>query len=136
MSETQPTLEELLATAESALHQEPERIAVSLAGEVVEIECPYIGGIEWSNLVAEHPPRPNSASDLVVGYNEAGLVYGYLKRHGKMIRGATQRITPSAEEWDRFLDVTGAPVINALSLTLYVQNVQMPMDRAVAAGKG
>ncbi|WP_460801475.1 hypothetical protein [Microbacterium sp. GXF6406] len=123
------------AAAEEVLDKPGETIGVTIGATEITVELPYIGGIRWSDLVAANPPRSNATGDLVVGYNETGLALEYAKRWGILIQPDGERVKPDGEQWNRLFNVAGAPVINSIALTLYVMNVQMPMDRASAAGK-
>lgn len=71
-------LDELIAEADRLIADaEAEFVPVVLAKRQVGVRFVPMSGADWRELVLKHPPRPEIAQDLNIGYNVDSVVAAY-----------------------------------------------------------
>ncbi|TAJ46360.1 MAG: hypothetical protein EPO52_17660 [Herbiconiux sp.] len=89
----------ILDAAESA-ERAPVELEVALGDQVVTFEFIPMDGLEYSDLVATHPPRPTAQTDAGVGFNSHAAVRDLpVKYIRRVVDGERREITQ--EQWDR-----------------------------------
>ncbi len=71
------SIKNLIAAQRAKLEStEPAVIPVLLGGESVEVAITRLMPADWANLIATHPPRPDS-TDAAVGYHQDAVARDY-----------------------------------------------------------
>lgn len=124
-----PSIDELIAAA-SAKPRQTERADVLLGDELITLEFTQMPGLEWADLVAEHPKRKTSQIDQQVGFNGHSLAAGFPLRYVRRVNdGVLEELTVS--QWASMFALLDGSAVEVIAGLLWVQNIAMPKARVL-----
>jgi hypothetical protein len=123
------SLDELIAAA-AAKPKNTERADVLLGDEMVTFEFTQLPGLEWADLVAEHPKRKTSQIDAQVGFNGHSLAASLPLKYVRRVNGdVLEAVTVS--QWASIFALLDGSAVEVIAGLLWVQNIAMPRGRVL-----
>lgn len=108
----------------------PVPVEVEIDGDLVSVEFAPVGGMEWAELTATHPPRKGSEVDRRYGYNVHGVIPAYpvdkITSDGEPI---------SADLWGETVPRLSGPDVEIVATIVYGVNMVDPAKKKSALGK-
>lgn len=134
-------IDELIATAKKQVETvEPVEQEVLLGDKLVIVQLRPLDGEAWTELTAEHPPRPRVPKDRELGYNVLGVLRAF--PNVSIVDGdEVDDLTRTDEDgnkvsrWPAVVGVLGSPDIKNLTIALWGVHEWEHHQRVAAAGK-
>lgn len=117
--------------AESAL---TEDVQVLVGDELVTLRFAELKGMEWAEVTARCPARPDATIDRRYGYNVHGAAAIAAPKSGKRLDG-DELVDLSADEWRDLFEVLSGPDFGAVADAMFLLHEVGPAGRLAAAKK-
>lgn len=127
------SLDEMIAKANST-PRNTERADVYIGDDLATFEFTQMPGLEWQELVSQHPRRVTSDVDRLVGFNAATLPQQVPLKYVSQVAD-DDRLTVTDDQWSALFRVFDGHAVQAIASVLWVLNYAGPRQKVDDAKK-
>lgn len=126
-------LDDLLIEAEND-EVPSSTVTVALAGKLVRLKFRPLGGIQWADITAKSPARPEAPMDRHYGYNWQAAAMKAAPLCGRVLEDDDE-VKRDAETWKKLFAKLNGPDVRSICSAIWALNDWDPQQRLEALKK-